>query len=180
MFNGLTVLSLVLCVAMAVIMVRSFFVEDEFWLRGANLYRARSAHAGLLLDVETNFNAYLVKGFEHKEYRYAWSGYPDVFWYLGVNRRSYAGFECGSTFEAAGWFEPEKREYAVVVPELFLLVAGCLLPAFAFTRALRTRRRRMRGLCKSCGYNLTGNVSGVCPECGTLVEGGVRKAEGGQ
>ena len=29
-----------------------------------------------------------------------------------------------------------------------------------------------RGLpvCIACGYNLTGNVSGVCPECGTAVE----------
>ncbi len=25
------------------------------------------------------------------------------------------------------------------------------------------------GHCQSCGYNLTGNVSGVCPECGTGV-----------
>jgi predicted Zn-ribbon and HTH transcriptional regulator len=25
------------------------------------------------------------------------------------------------------------------------------------------------GHCQSCGYNLTGNVSGVCPECGTSV-----------
>lgn len=24
-------------------------------------------------------------------------------------------------------------------------------------------------LCRQCGYNLTGNVSGVCPECGTSV-----------
>ena len=23
------------------------------------------------------------------------------------------------------------------------------------------------GHCQKCGYNLTGNVSGVCPECGT-------------
>ena len=29
------------------------------------------------------------------------------------------------------------------------------------------RRIRLRGHCKSCGYNLTGNISGVCPECGT-------------
>ena len=26
------------------------------------------------------------------------------------------------------------------------------------------------GHCQQCGYNLTGNVSGVCPECGTEVE----------
>jgi len=23
--------------------------------------------------------------------------------------------------------------------------------------------------CAACGYNLTGNISGVCPECGTVV-----------
>jgi hypothetical protein len=32
---------------------------------------------------------------------------------------------------------------------------------------LRRRRRRKRGLCIRCGYDLTGNVSGVCPECAT-------------
>lgn len=30
----------------------------------------------------------------------------------------------------------------------------------------RDRRRILPGYCKQCGYNLTGNVSGVCPECG--------------
>lgn len=33
--------------------------------------------------------------------------------------------------------------------------------------------RRLRippGHCKKCGYDLTGNVSGVCPECGTAIE----------
>ncbi len=29
------------------------------------------------------------------------------------------------------------------------------------------RRRRRTGCCLTCGYNLTGNVSGICPECGT-------------
>jgi hypothetical protein len=29
------------------------------------------------------------------------------------------------------------------------------------------RRCRRTGHCKECGYNLTGNKSGVCPECGT-------------
>ena len=34
-------------------------------------------------------------------------------------------------------------------------------------RELRTRRWR-QGRCKACGYDLTGNVSGVCPECGVV------------
>jgi len=30
-------------------------------------------------------------------------------------------------------------------------------------------RRTPPGRCRECGYNLTGNVSGVCPECGLKV-----------
>jgi len=51
------------------------------------------------------------------------------------------------------------------------LWAGSVLfaayPSVAFIRGpLRRWRRRRRGCCIACGYNLTGNVSGVCPECG--------------
>ena len=31
-------------------------------------------------------------------------------------------------------------------------------------------RCRRPGHCQSCGYNLKGNLSGVCPECGTGVK----------
>ncbi|MDB5354049.1 MAG: hypothetical protein JWN24_502 [Phycisphaerales bacterium] len=34
----------------------------------------------------------------------------------------------------------------------------------------RDRRRLAEGQCLLCGYDLTGNVSGVCPECGRSVE----------
>ena len=33
----------------------------------------------------------------------------------------------------------------------------------------RTLRRRRKGLCTECAYNLAGNVSGVCPECGMAI-----------
>ena len=32
------------------------------------------------------------------------------------------------------------------------------------------RRRPIAGHCSECDYNLTGNKSGVCPECGTLMK----------
>jgi len=35
-------------------------------------------------------------------------------------------------------------------------------------RTLLARLRR--GQCTSCGYNLRGNISGVCPECGAEVD----------
>jgi hypothetical protein len=36
--------------------------------------------------------------------------------------------------------------------------------------AVPTRRSAAeRGVCDACGYNLTGNTSGLCPECGRRV-----------
>ncbi|HUN80371.1 MAG TPA: hypothetical protein VMV81_02565, partial [Phycisphaerae bacterium] len=34
--------------------------------------------------------------------------------------------------------------------------------------AVKIARRISNKLCFYCGYNLTGNVSGVCPECGRV------------
>ena len=49
------------------------------------------------------------------------------------------------------------------------LVFG-IYPAIAFVRGpLRRWHRRRKGLCVKCGYDLTGNISGVCPECGTTI-----------
>ena len=51
-----------------------------------------------------------------------------------------------------------------------------LLAAALFLRTiirLRQHERWVRtGRCQACGYDLTGNVSGVCPECGTPVKRG--------
>ena len=40
--------------------------------------------------------------------------------------------------------------------------------------ALRRALRLRRGLCPACGYDLTGNTSGVCPECGGQAPGAGR------
>ena len=48
-----------------------------------------------------------------------------------------------------------------------LIVLFATFPAVAFLMRGRRRRRyrRRHGLCIECGYDLTGNTSGVCPEC---------------
>ena len=59
----------------------------------------------------------------------------------------------------------------LAMPLWFPLVLFSIYPTIAFVRAPYRRRhlRRKKGLCIHCGYNLTGNVSGVCPECGEKV-----------
>ncbi len=43
-------------------------------------------------------------------------------------------------------------------------------PIIAFIRGpLRRLRRQRRGFCPTCRYDLTGNESGTCPECGERV-----------
>jgi len=51
------------------------------------------------------------------------------------------------------------------------LVWMCIPPSLWLVVRLRRRRRADRaGLCPACEYDLTGNTSGVCPECGERVQ----------
>jgi hypothetical protein len=57
-----------------------------------------------------------------------------------------------------------------------LIVAGCFLVVSRIIHwydppreAPPWRRRPPPGHCRACGYNLKGNISGVCPECGEAV-----------
>jgi hypothetical protein len=51
---------------------------------------------------------------------------------------------------------------------LTLLLASPLVISFVTSRPLRARRRRARGECVTCGYDLRSSPE-RCPECGTLV-----------
>jgi hypothetical protein len=75
---------------------------------------------------------------------------------LGFSSQSFStmrgpGFWIGGT--APGWF-------CTLAPAL-------PIAAFALHWLLRVRRRRKRGLCLRCGYDLRASA-GVCPECGRV------------
>jgi len=70
-----------------------------------------------------------------------------------------------------GFARPGALSFLIRIPirEIAMLcgVVGGYLVAIPY---LRRYRRRKLGLCVECTYDLTGNTSGVCPECGTPVE----------
>jgi hypothetical protein len=62
----------------------------------------------------------------------------------------------------------------ISAPYWFAVITSGVLPASWAIGKLRKNERNRRartGLCVACGYNLDGNISGVCPECGTAVVG---------
>jgi hypothetical protein len=55
--------------------------------------------------------------------------------------------------------------YYIVVPLYLIVFVGLALMAMAYPSQLR-RKRRLRGHCERCGYDLRSSP-GLCPECGT-------------
>jgi hypothetical protein len=47
------------------------------------------------------------------------------------------------------------------IPTAFFGLLAAIAGLFAF-------RKPAPGMCAACGYNLTGNTSGLCPECGAV------------
>ena len=81
-------------------------------------------------------------------------------------------------FAATSWSKMRNNvradtSYRLTIHALVAMVLLAAYPTIAFIRGpLRRWRRRKRGECVNCGYNLTGNVTGVCSECGTKIEVG--------
>jgi hypothetical protein len=69
------------------------------------------------------------------------------------------------------------RNTMIRIPLCHALLLSCVGAVAALARApARRYRRSRRGLCLNCGYDLRGNVSGVCPECGRPVATRVNSA----
>ncbi|UCE59219.1 MAG: hypothetical protein JSU63_17465 [Phycisphaerales bacterium] len=86
-------------------------------------------------------------------------------------RVEYLGFGTArSKPKGCGLHESLYVSRSVWSPVWFPLLLFGAYPTIAYIRGpLRRWRRRRKGLCLGCGYNLTGNVSGVCSECGETV-----------
>jgi hypothetical protein len=76
------------------------------------------------------------------------------------------------------WWYVGYRPYRIESPVLYLMAFLPTMPACSWVVAWVLKRTPQPVFdpmkCRECGYNLTGNVSGVCPECGTGIEDGAR------
>lgn len=79
------------------------------------------------------------------------------------------------------WVPPSGHECFAV---LLLIVVSLFGFWYSVTRRIRPileeQRRRLEGTCIACDYNLTGNVSGICPECGTPIPPSERQSVGSE
>ena len=173
-FNLLTALSLLLCAAVVVMGVRSLWWADIYSHAGGRRCWTFVSDRGLVR----------VTLYEDEDTRFrGWSGGPirtgrghnglwaelvlcDPAWpRLGV------GYHESRTDVEANWRHGNRRYRSWILPYWLLgAVTGPAAFALAVRQARRSRRRlrAAHGQCPACGYDLTGNVSGVCPECGRI------------
>ncbi len=78
-----------------------------------------------------------------------------------------AGIIVGGVTTKIGWPQAPSLTFdflviAYIANTLLYGTIGYLLGYFTY--------RPGPGLCRKCEYNLTGNESGICPECGTVIK----------
>jgi hypothetical protein len=59
--------------------------------------------------------------------------------------------------------------YSVTPVYAGVLILAIVPTLFDIARGFRRSSRRRQGLCLGCAYDLKGNASGVCPECGRTI-----------
>ena len=193
LLNLLTALSLVLCVAVCVLWVRSHWRADHFQYGRVQFpglrmtedgYNATSARGGLSLSWGHRQYAFpsvaeadqvrsrigRAEGRFHFEARtLSWMQYAGGFYELGGGRLHVGfGWRSFDSVSTSGGRPLVERGWQAVLPWPALALLMAMLPLsrlWLFSRRARRRRRVGAGLCPSCGYDLRATPD-CCPECG--------------
>ena len=184
-------LSLLTCIVCGVVLVRSFWVADEWecYRYFADNVVATRRSFFLRTDHGSTYVAYrMVSGPATPaaltdRVDYHWQiDMPGLqpSWYFKppTGRRlrpqwtvwDHAELLWASTAGPMGFSGFPQRQIILRFPTLLLVGIVAILP-LAHWRVRRRRKHRIDNrLCAACAYNLTGNTSGVCPECGEPVK----------
>jgi hypothetical protein len=183
LLDAATVLSLVLCVAAAVLWVRSHQYADrwarlQFVPRTGNYWQQVISHRGVLVwAAEEPIRRTFEEGgpglgWHHR----AWEAraenpiIPHLLW------RPTRLQQWGFAYHRGRQVEMEEQGNWPIVPHdvfaapywfiVLSLAVGPTLAAVRWSRAYKARSRSRRGLCQHCGYDCRATPQ-RCPECGT-------------
>jgi hypothetical protein len=155
-FNFAAALSLLLCCATLALWLRSLSQTDEICLidgRQRVAYCAETRPGRLRL--ERSSDIYLTSPHADWRIKHYSSHHWDIGWVRGI-----AGFACG---------HPNRHLWWSVTPLWFWAILSAIAPTYHISAVLKTHRRKRRGHCPTCGYDLRATPD-RCPECGTLAE----------
>jgi hypothetical protein len=149
-------ISLLLCLGTVGLWVRSDWREDDLYLDWQlESFGATSNRGVIALGRYHGWSSDTKLGWESRE--------PEG--YYPVVRHRFGQFGFGPALTN----DPQKTGLIVMIPHWSLLVPLSALLLFRPVLLLRRSRKSSRSACVECSYDLTGNISGVCPECGTPV-----------
>jgi hypothetical protein len=163
----LMVLSLLLCVAVVVLWVRSYWRGDcvsvavDRLPRGIAEWFVRS-NDGVLYFAR---NDYVINNPGYDPRPLTWDSHEanQVFASPSAQARN-PHFVLGP-FSLGGGNLSNVTKIAFTIPHWFPAALAAVVPTIWLARSARARRRRRGGFCVRCGYNLRA-TPGRCPECG--------------
>lgn len=170
LLNLLTLVSLLLCAAVAVVWVESYRAMDDVIVRvggGERLFHAWWSRGSIFVGLTVGGGDYGLKGERVRWWRYEprdlglqWPTQPAA---VNVYALGF-GYVGAEVWPAAGG----GRVFAAIAPVWAVAVVSGSVPALRLVGWVRRRgrtSRQKRGLCPACGYDLRA-TPGRCPECG--------------
>jgi hypothetical protein len=175
LFTFASVLSLMLCILLKTAQMRS---GDVVWkASNSRCILVESWHDLLIWQEFTNWPTTEPLTWRHVSPLLRLSSFDDA-WVM-LDRQGYLAtgpepFPYPSFINGKWhWSKPMKRRVIFFITFSNWIAVTALLPAAWVSvrvwKVVNNYRHRLYGRCVYCGYNLTGNTSGVCPECGTPV-----------
>ncbi len=172
LFAGLTILSLVLCLATVALWVRSYWRSDTLYRFSSDAQSAQAfgmwSRFGELALWANHYPAGLYGLKQGWDFRTRHSSADETIATFPSNfpqRRSAHFLGFGFAHQSSPY-----RADVYVAPHWSLALLFAALPAVRLRSMLRTRRQNRRnraGLCQHCGYDLRATPQGGrCPECG--------------
>jgi len=155
----LSALSLVLCVAMVVAWVRSYWRTDCVTYVAGN--QGRYVSTGVLCEMGA-----IATGSSALPSRISRAN--GLYWETGTAK--------GSELPSESWWNRrgfslhawDGQDWLVGVPCWLVVISTGVLPAVRLWLCRQNRLARRRGLCPTCGYDLRASKD-RCPECGTPI-----------